>query len=183
MKYMGMPWGIRDVLFRYLSADGRTCARIRPPLPRRHYRLCGFRRLRLPRAGMRHGVFGKAWRCIGACLEICRILYLAGVCAVLDILRRFGDHADQSVCKGVDALSEMVLGVFSAGWYGGGNASNCVRQPTVGERHFLCVDQRGKCLDVRRPSRYDRRGAASAKSGLLIGILVNGKSKRKKEYK
>lgn len=127
--------------------------------------------------------FGKAWRCIGACLEICRILYPAGVCAVLDILRRFGDHADQSVCKGVDALSEMVLGVFSAGWYGGGNASNCVRQPTVGERHFLCVDQRGKCLDVRRSSRYDRRGAASAKSGLLIGILVNGKSKRKKEYK
>ena len=82
-----------------------------------------------------------------------------------------------------DALSEMVLGVFSAGWHGGGNASNCVRQPTVGERHFLCVDQRGKCLDVRRSSRYDRRGAASAKSGLLIGILVNGKSKRKKEYK
>lgn len=68
------------------------------------------------------------------------IFFLVLVLDILSCSRRYADHG---ICKGIFALSEVVLDLFSADRHGGGNASECVRQLSVGQCACLCVDQRG----------------------------------------
>lgn len=89
------------------------------------------------------GLSHKARICGGTRPEVCGVFCVACIYPVLDILSCSRRYADHGICKGIFALSEVVLDLFSADRHGGGNASECVRQLSVGQCACLCVDQRG----------------------------------------
>lgn len=79
-------------------------------------------------AGMRHGISHEAWFCDRSASEVRGLLCFSRLCSVLGVLPRHADYADQRLRQRMHALSEVVLDLFHACRYGGGNGNHRFRQ-------------------------------------------------------
>lgn len=113
-------------------------------------------------AGMRHGISHEAWFCDRPASEVCGLLCPAQLCSVLGVLPCHADHTDQCLCQGIHTLSEVVLDLFHACRYGGGNGNHRFRQLSHWKCGFLRVDQHRKSLDVLWAAGNDEKSAINA---------------------
>lgn len=113
-------------------------------------------------AGMCHGISHEAWFCGRPASEVCGLLCPSRLRPVLGVLPCHADYTDQRLRQRMHALSEVVLDLFHACRYGGGNGNHRFRKLSHWKCGFVRVDQHRKSLDVWRAAGNDEKSAVNA---------------------
>ena len=160
-------------LFRHLPDDCAVFTEIRSQLPHGYIGISDVRCVRISRTDLCACVSDETRFGGGNASSLRCVLCFACVCVVLDLFCRFGDHADQSLCEGADAVRKMVLDLFIAGRYADRHDSRCIWQPAGCQRPFLRMDCVRKPLDVLRFTGGSAPGQSGNGSRIDV-ILVPG---------